>query len=194
MCLNLKPMKLIITPSVSAPVCLFILSLVLSIHPPSPLNTYYFGRLGHMPTREHLPPAAITHMCFQARLRILGASTTRALHLHRARIFCLTAMEATTGALPPFAYNFDSDGGHIGDQFMRNIEQVASSAPHMVTHGNHEDSAANVAHCIERFRSMPVSGLPATFSAEAGSGAAITGCRAAEPPVTCAGASSRAPP
>jgi hypothetical protein len=27
-----------------------------------------------------------------------------------------------------FAYNFDSDGGLLGDQFMRNIEQVAGKA------------------------------------------------------------------
>ena len=34
-----------------------------------------------------------------------------------------------------FGYNFDSDGGRVGDQFMRNIEQVAARVPYMVSHG-----------------------------------------------------------
>ena len=49
-----------------------------------------------------------------------------------------------------FAYDFDSDGGAVGDQFMRNIEQVAARVPYMVSHGNHEDSAADLAHYVER--------------------------------------------
>ena len=34
-----------------------------------------------------------------------------------------------------FAYDFDSDGGAVGHQFMRNIEQVAAYVPYMVSHG-----------------------------------------------------------
>ena len=30
-----------------------------------------------------------------------------------------------------FAYNFDSQEGYLGDQFMRNIEQVAARAPYV---------------------------------------------------------------
>lgn len=70
--------------------------------------------------------------------------------------------------LGDFAYNFDSDGGYLGDQFMRNIEQVASVVPYMVTHGNHEDSGANLAHYVERFRNMPSNAEPPTFATEAG--------------------------
>ena len=71
-----------------------------------------------------------------------------------------------------FAYNFDSEGGYLGDQFMRNIEQVAASVPYMVTHGNHEDSDSNLAHFVERFRNMPTNAVPATFATQAGPGAA----------------------
>jgi hypothetical protein len=39
-----------------------------------------------------------------------------------------------------FAYDFDSSGGDIGDQFMRNVEQVSARVPYMVSIGNHEDS------------------------------------------------------
>ena len=67
-----------------------------------------------------------------------------------------------------FAYNFDSDGGYLGDQFMRNIEQVAARVPYMVTHGNHEDSDANLAHYVERFRNMPSNAVPPTFATQAG--------------------------
>ena len=34
-----------------------------------------------------------------------------------------------------FAYDFDSDGGAVGHQFMRNIEQVAAHVPYMVSIG-----------------------------------------------------------
>lgn len=69
-----------------------------------------------------------------------------------------------------FAYNFDGNGGATGDQFMRNIEQVAAYVPYMVSHGNHEDSDANLAHYIERFRSMPSNALPTTVDTLAGEG------------------------
>ena len=48
-----------------------------------------------------------------------------------------------------FAYDFDGDAGRVGDQFMRNIEQVAARVPYMVSHGNHE-GGDNLAHYIER--------------------------------------------
>eukprot|EP00041_Stephanoeca_diplocostata_P034117 m.1144845 g.1144845 ORF g.1144845 m.1144845 type:complete len:676 (+) comp24464_c0_seq12:41-2068(+) len=67
-----------------------------------------------------------------------------------------------------FAYNFDSDGGSLGDMFMQNIEQVASKVPYMVSHGNHEDSDSNLAHFIERFRGMPSNAVPANVTTLAG--------------------------
>ena len=68
-----------------------------------------------------------------------------------------------------FAYNFDSGHeGYIGDQFMRNIEQVAARVPYMVSHGNHEDSPANLANFVERFRNMPANAVPNTFTTIAG--------------------------
>ena len=68
-----------------------------------------------------------------------------------------------------FAYNFDSGPeGYIGDQFMRNIEQVAARAPYMVSHGNHEDSPAALANFVERFRNMPANAVPDTFTTIAG--------------------------
>lgn len=61
-----------------------------------------------------------------------------------------------------FAYNFDSDSGKTGDQFMNNIEQVAARLPYMISHGNHEDSPANLAHFTERWRNMPSNTTPYT--------------------------------
>eukprot|EP00040_Diaphanoeca_grandis_P037041 m.239430 g.239430 ORF g.239430 m.239430 type:complete len:515 (+) comp33745_c3_seq3:1506-3050(+) len=69
-----------------------------------------------------------------------------------------------------FAYNLDSDGGAVGDQFMRNIEQVAGYIPYMVSHGNHEDSPACLTHYVERFRNMPTNSVPPTFLTLAGEG------------------------
>jgi len=69
-----------------------------------------------------------------------------------------------------FAYNFDSDGGAVGDQFMRNIEQVAAYIPYMVSHGNHEDTPNNLAHFVERFRNMPTNSIPSNFVTLAGVG------------------------
>jgi hypothetical protein len=54
-----------------------------------------------------------------------------------------------------FAYDFNSDNSKVGEQFMQNIEQVASSIPYMVSIGNHENSGLNLAHYTERFRHMP---------------------------------------
>ena len=54
-----------------------------------------------------------------------------------------------------FAYNLQDGGGTVGDQFMVNIEQVAANIPYMVSVGNHENSAGNLAHFTERFRHMP---------------------------------------
>eukprot|EP00755_Sulcionema_specki_P007987 Sspe_Gene.5761::Locus_1913_Transcript_1_1_Confidence_1.000_Length_1870::g.5761::m.5761 len=67
-----------------------------------------------------------------------------------------------------FAYDLDGDDGRVGDQFMRNIEQLAAYVPYMVSHGNHEDSAAKLAHYIERFRHMPSNAHPATFHTKNG--------------------------
>jgi len=53
-----------------------------------------------------------------------------------------------------FAYDFDSQGGHVGDVFMQNIEQTAAYIPYMVNVGNHE-SGQHFAHYTERFRHMP---------------------------------------
>jgi len=66
--------------------------------------------------------------------------------------------------LGDFGYNLDDDSGRVGDQFMRNIEQIAAYVPFMVNHGNHEDSPAGVAHYIERFRSQPSNAVPKTFT------------------------------
>eukprot|EP00750_Incisomonas_marina_P007646 INCI15019.2.p1 GENE.INCI15019.2~~INCI15019.2.p1 ORF type:complete len:838 (+),score=117.03 INCI15019.2:61-2514(+) len=59
-----------------------------------------------------------------------------------------------------FGYNLDTNGGTVGDQFMRNIEQVAARVPYMVSIGNHEDGDTPLAHFTERFRLMPANGSP----------------------------------
>ena len=67
-----------------------------------------------------------------------------------------------------FAYDLSSNNGTTGDNFMRNIEQIAASNNYMVSHGNHEDSAANLAHYIERFRNMPSNAEPLYFETHNG--------------------------
>ena len=65
--------------------------------------------------------------------------------------------------LGDFAYDLaDGDGiiANRGDQFFRNIEQIAARVPYMVSHGNHEH-ADSLTHYIERFRSQP--GGPGAF-------------------------------
>ncbi|KAI6188915.1 Purple acid phosphatase [Aphelenchoides besseyi] len=51
------------------------------------------------------------------------------------------------------AYNLDTDDGMIGDEFMRQIEPVASTVIYQVTPGNHE-YAQNFTHYVNRF-TMP---------------------------------------
>ena len=57
--------------------------------------------------------------------------------------------------LGDFAYNFPDQGGLVGDQFMRNIEPLATKAPYMVCVGNHENGDNAIAQYTERFRYMP---------------------------------------
>eukprot|EP01059_Diplonema_ambulator_P028959 TRINITY_DN47_c0_g4_i2.p2 TRINITY_DN47_c0_g4~~TRINITY_DN47_c0_g4_i2.p2 ORF type:complete len:561 (+),score=220.40 TRINITY_DN47_c0_g4_i2:44-1684(+) len=67
-----------------------------------------------------------------------------------------------------FAYDLASGDGALGDFFFRNIEQVAAYTPYMVSHGNHEDSEANLAHFVERFRLMPSNAVPPQFATKNG--------------------------
>ncbi|KAJ8604431.1 hypothetical protein CTAYLR_000882 [Chrysophaeum taylorii] len=53
-----------------------------------------------------------------------------------------------------FAYDFDSDAGERGAQFMNDIQNVSALVPYMVSVGNHE-SGFNFAHYSEFFRLMP---------------------------------------
>ena len=57
--------------------------------------------------------------------------------------------------LGDFGYNLGDAGGTVGDQFFRNIEQLAAYTPYMVSIGNHENGAIHLAHYTERFRLMP---------------------------------------
>lgn len=52
-----------------------------------------------------------------------------------------------------FAYDLNSDDGKVGDEFMRQIESVASIVPYMTCPGNHEQ-AHNFSHYKSRFN-MP---------------------------------------
>ena len=61
-----------------------------------------------------------------------------------------------------FGYNLADNGGTTGDNFMRNVEQLAARVPYMVNHGNHEDEGANLPHFVERFRNMPANAEPGT--------------------------------
>ena len=40
--------------------------------------------------------------------------------------------------LGDFAYDFNNNNGHVGDDFMRQIEPVAAYVPYMTAVGNHE--------------------------------------------------------
>lgn len=70
--------------------------------------------------------------------------------------------------LGDFGYDLDSNNGRTGDQFMRNIEQIAARVPYMVNQGNHEIGPNALAHYIERFRSMPSNAVPDTFNSANG--------------------------
>eukprot|EP01120_Amphizonella_sp_Union-15-10_P004892 TRINITY_DN1565_c0_g1_i1.p1 TRINITY_DN1565_c0_g1~~TRINITY_DN1565_c0_g1_i1.p1 ORF type:complete len:413 (+),score=52.36 TRINITY_DN1565_c0_g1_i1:61-1299(+) len=48
------------------------------------------------------------------------------------------------------AYDLDANNGATGDQFMNNIEPIASSVPYMTAPGNHENNN-NFTHYINRF-------------------------------------------
>eukprot|EP00927_Polykrikos_kofoidii_P070393 TRINITY_DN6656_c0_g2_i1.p1 TRINITY_DN6656_c0_g2~~TRINITY_DN6656_c0_g2_i1.p1 ORF type:complete len:600 (-),score=86.87 TRINITY_DN6656_c0_g2_i1:254-2053(-) len=67
-----------------------------------------------------------------------------------------------------FGYDLQSNNGTTGDQFMRNIEQLAARVPYMVNQGNHEHRGAALAHYIERFRSQPSNAVPSTFTSSNG--------------------------
>ena len=54
-----------------------------------------------------------------------------------------------------FAYDFDSDGGSVGRDFMNDISNYSSKVPYMVSHGNHENGDTALAHYTERFRLLP---------------------------------------
>jgi hypothetical protein len=49
-----------------------------------------------------------------------------------------------------FAYDFDSDGGVNGDEFMNRIQPIATAVPYMTCIGNHEDGY-NFTHYRARF-------------------------------------------
>ncbi|XP_071789353.1 acid phosphatase type 7-like isoform X1 [Asterias amurensis] len=53
-----------------------------------------------------------------------------------------------------FAYDFNNNNGHVGDDFMRQIEPVAAYVPYMTAVGNHE-FAYNFSHYKNRF-TMPM--------------------------------------
>ena len=42
--------------------------------------------------------------------------------------------------LGDFAYDFEQDNGRVGDEFMRQIEPVATYVPYMTCPGNHENA------------------------------------------------------
>ena len=67
-----------------------------------------------------------------------------------------------------FAYNLDTLDGLKGDEFFKNIEQIAAENVYMVSHGNHEDSKKGLAHYIESFRGMPSNAVPSTFKSANG--------------------------
>ncbi|KAH7730749.1 nucleotide pyrophosphatase/phosphodiesterase [Aphelenchoides avenae] len=52
-----------------------------------------------------------------------------------------------------FAYNFDTNEGAFGDEFMRQIEPAAAYVPYMSVVGNHENNY-NFSHYVNRF-TMP---------------------------------------
>ena len=39
-----------------------------------------------------------------------------------------------------FGYDLDTNNGHVGDEFMRQIEPVAAYVPYMTCAGNHESA------------------------------------------------------
>ena len=65
--------------------------------------------------------------------------------------------------LGDFAYNYDSNGGLTGDQFMRNIAQLATKTPYMVCVGNHENGDNPIAQYTERWRHMPIENSSGTI-------------------------------
>ncbi|XP_065915755.1 uncharacterized protein [Dysidea avara] len=65
-----------------------------------------------------------------------------------------------------FAYDFDSDGGVNGDQFMNRIQPVAAHVAYMTCPGNHE-IPHDFSHYLNRF-TMPSNGHPFWYSWDMG--------------------------
>merc|ERR1712224_1155342 len=53
-----------------------------------------------------------------------------------------------------FAYDFISDNGKNGDQFLRDMEPLISKVPYMVAIGNHENSC-DFNQYVNRFQNAP---------------------------------------
>ena len=61
-----------------------------------------------------------------------------------------------------FAYNMDNNNGKLGDDFMNDIQHIATQIPYMVCVGNHE-VAYDFSHYTERFRVVGDSFAPASY-------------------------------
>ena len=66
-----------------------------------------------------------------------------------------------------FAYNYQDDQGVIGDDYMNDIQVIATHTPYMVSMGNHE-SAYNFSHYSFRFMGMPPNDINMTIYTGAG--------------------------
>ncbi|CAG2169972.1 unnamed protein product [Oppiella nova] len=62
----------------------------------------------------------------------------------------MSRKDFTTPYFCDIAYNLNSDGGSVGDDFMNRIQPIAANVPYQVCPGNHEKKR-NFTHYINRF-------------------------------------------
>lgn len=67
-----------------------------------------------------------------------------------------------------FGYDLGDEDGKTGDNFFKNIEQLAAFVPYMPSIGNHENAAIHLAHYTERFRVVPSNSMPTTVKTSNG--------------------------
>jgi len=66
-----------------------------------------------------------------------------------------------------FAYDFNTDNGNVGRQFMNEVQNMSAYLPYMVDHGNHENHY-KFAHYTEFYRNQPLNDVDPSVTTDNG--------------------------